>query len=140
GPSGRPGTIRSRSARVSASLWPSKIGRTAARLRQVQPVRDRRRLRAAVDPELREDPGDVDARGLLGHEQCVPDLAVGGAFGNERQYLTLARSQPERILSAVALCRRRYLHCSVSLAPELEPRALDQRPDLLGKPSGAQLP
>ena len=65
---------------------------------QVVPVRHRGRLRPALDSELRQDPRDVHARGLLGHEQRRTDLSVGRALGDQRQHLPLACGQPERIL------------------------------------------
>ena len=47
--------------------------------REPEAVRDRRRLGAAAHVELGEDPRDVDARGLLGHEELLADLAVRAA-------------------------------------------------------------
>src|SRR5262245_21647869 len=60
-------------------------------------VCDRRSLRARAHVELGEDPRDVDARGLLGHEQPLADLAVRRALGDHREHLALARHQAERV-------------------------------------------
>ena len=66
---------------------------------QMQPVRHRGGLRAAAHAELAEDPRDVHAGRLLGHEQRRADLAVGRALGDQREHLALARGQAERVLA-----------------------------------------
>src|SRR5436189_183645 len=63
-----------------------------------EPVGDGRGLGAAPHAELGEDPRDVDARGLLGHVELGPDLAVRAALGDEREHLALARREPEGIV------------------------------------------
>ena len=77
--------------------------RHSRRLLQVQPVRHSRGLSTATHAKLAENPRDVHARGLLGHEQRGADLAVGRALGDECQHLPLARGQAERVLAAVAV-------------------------------------
>ena len=70
-------------------------------------MRDRRRLGAAADVELGEDPRHVHARGLLGHEELRADLAVRRAAGEQREHLALARREAERVLVAGAVRARR---------------------------------
>ena len=69
----------------------------ARRVDQGEAVGDRGGLGAAADAELGEDAGDVDARRLLGHEEGGGDLAVGGALGEGRQHLALARGEVEGV-------------------------------------------
>ena len=70
-----------------------------SRSAQMQPVRHSRGLSSATHAKLAEDPRDVHAGRLLGHEQRRPDLTVGRALGEQRQHLTLARGEPERVLA-----------------------------------------
>jgi hypothetical protein len=69
---------------LELSLTPDRASR------QVLPVCQGCGLGPCLDAELAEDSGDVDARGLLGHVQRGPDLAVGGALRDQRQHLALA--------------------------------------------------
>src|ERR1700755_1949300 len=55
-------------------------------------------LGAAADAELGEDAGDVDAGGLLRHVELGGDLAVGRAFGHQREDLALARGEAEGVV------------------------------------------
>ena len=48
-------------------------------------LRDRGGVDSAADPELAQDVRDVDARGLLRHEQCLADLSVRLAGGDKGQ-------------------------------------------------------
>src|SRR3954469_3863238 len=106
----------------------------AESVREAQPVRDGGRLRAAAHVELREDPRDVDARGLLGHEELRADLAVRRAAGDEREHLTLARRQAERVLRLGGLVDRRR---AVAVLAEPQASARDEPLDLAGEPAGA---
>jgi hypothetical protein len=65
----------------------------------MQPVRHSRSLGSASHAKLAEDPRDVHAGRLLGHEQRRPDLTVGRALGQESQHLTFTRGEPERIIA-----------------------------------------
>ena len=67
----------------------------------------------------------MDAGRLLGHEQRRPDLAVGGALGDQRQHLTLAGGEPERILVAVG--RRRAVAVAVRPSPGPSARSIRAR-------------
>src|SRR4051794_1547437 len=90
----------STSAAVLRYPKPEPIGRWGVVIDspyEAEAVRDGRRLGAAADVELGEDPRDVDAGGLLGHVELRADLAVGGAAGDQREHLTLARREPEGV-------------------------------------------
>ena len=66
---------------------PAPSGRSRFGLSDPDPVAvgDGGGLGAAADVELGEDPRDVDAGRLLGHEQALADLAVGRARCDQRQ-------------------------------------------------------
>src|SRR4051794_35646179 len=93
---------------------------------QPEPMRDGRRLGARAHVELGQDPRDVDARRLLGHEELGADLAVGPAARHELEDLALARRQAERVL---AVDRR---------GVGGQARTRDQALDLAGQPAGAE--
>src|SRR4029450_11102182 len=64
---------------------------------QSEAVRGGGGLDPAGHLELAEDVGDVDAGGLGADEQCLADLAVGPAVGNQREDLAFAGGEPERV-------------------------------------------
>src|SRR3954447_4625519 len=138
-----PGTSEGLTESIATSAWISSTSpraRTARSLvgrllREPEPVRDRRRLRAAADVELGEDPGDVDARGLLGHEELRADLAVRRAAGHEREPLGPARRRADRVLCLGGRVRRRG-----SVAVEPQPGASDETLGLAGEPPGVEPP
>ena len=72
----------------------------------------------------------MDARGLLGHEQVLADLAVGAAARYEGEYLLFARRQAERILDLGRRCGDRCTHGR-------EPRTNREPVDLGKQPVGA---
>jgi hypothetical protein len=61
-----------------------------------EPVGDRGRLPAAGDPQLGQDPRDVDASCLGGNEQGLTDLPVGPALGDQGEDLGLTLGEAER--------------------------------------------
>src|SRR4051812_4870190 len=107
----------------------------AESVREAQPVRDGRRLRAAAHVELREDPRHVHARGLLGHEELRADLAVRRAAGDEREHLALAGREAERILGLGGLVDRRR---AVAVLAEPQASTRDEALDLAGEPAGTE--
>src|SRR4051794_15312013 len=140
-----PGTSDGLTESIATSAWISST-RPRARmarslvgllLREPEPVRDGRRLRAAAHVELGEDPRDVHARGLLCHEELRADLAVGRATGDEREHLALARRQAERILGLGVRLRRRR---GVAVAVEPQAGARYEALGLAGEPPGAEPP
>src|SRR3954466_3816656 len=102
---------------------PSQATRTRS-VCQPEAMRAARRLGARAHVELGEDPRDVDAGGLLGHEERGADLAVGPARGDEREDLALARRQPERVLVVLD-----------ALLGAAQARAGDEPLDLAGQPA-----
>jgi hypothetical protein len=62
---------------------------------EAEPVRDRGCLPAAGDPELGQDPRDVDAGRFGGDEQCLANLSVGAALGDQGEDLGLTLGQAE---------------------------------------------
>ena len=90
---------------IDRSRWPELIRtgyeRTTVRLRHCEGARaSPRPARAGARPprprcacarRAWEDPRDVDARGLLGHEELGADLAVRRARGEQLEHLALAR-------------------------------------------------
>src|SRR5215218_4524624 len=63
---------------------------------EAEAVGNRGCLTAAGDPELGEDPRDVDAGGLRGNEQRLADLPVRPALGDQCQHLGLTVREAER--------------------------------------------
>ena len=53
-----------------------------------------RRRRAAVDTELGQDPGDMDADCLAADEQLLGDLPIGATLLQQCQHLQFPRGQP----------------------------------------------
>jgi hypothetical protein len=53
-------------------------------------LRDGGGVDSAADPEFAKDVRDMDARGLLGNEECLADLSVCLAGGNAGQDFGLA--------------------------------------------------
>jgi pimeloyl-ACP methyl ester carboxylesterase len=70
-------------------------------------VRDRRRLAPVRHAELPEDVGDVDARRLDADHECLRDLPILVAAGDQREDLCLARREPEGVGEAFLAVRLR---------------------------------
>ena len=85
------------------------------------------RFGAAADVELGEDARDVDARGLLGHEELRADLAVRGARGDQLEHLALARREAERVVRRRPARRLRLAGDSLEAAAGRAPRARPPR-------------
>jgi hypothetical protein len=88
-------------ANVMAPNWPHSVrrirchaeksskGRLGSLLVEAEAVSDRGRVPATGDPQLGEDPRDVDASRLGGNEQGLADLPVGLALGDQHKHLQL---------------------------------------------------
>ena len=88
-------------------------------------VGDRRRLQPIRRAELAQDVRDVDAGGPDADDECLRDLAVGVAAGDESEDLRLARGEAEDVLQArLSVGRRGVQRC------EIEPRALGEQLEL----------
>ncbi len=68
---------------------------TGSLLVEAEPVGDSGRLTATGDPQLGEDPRDVDAGRLGGDEQHLADLPVGPALGDQRKHPHLPLREAE---------------------------------------------
>ena len=81
-----PNRAREEELKAEADSW----------LVEVESVGNRGCLTAAGDPELGEDPRDVDAGGLGGNEQRLADLPVRPALGDQGEHLNLSPGQAKR--------------------------------------------